>query len=77
MITFKRLDIRPLMARGEEPLTRIRAALARLPAEQGLALVTPFLPAPLIEMLAGEGYQSRVEPAGGGDWVVYFRRSDT
>lgn len=74
-IQFKRLDVRPLVAAGEEPLPAIRRRLGQLKRGQGLAIVAPFLPAPLIELLGSEGYASRVERAGGAAWIVYFWRS--
>lgn len=72
---FKRLDVRPLISRGQEPLSRIRAALDSLDENQGLMLIAPFLPASLIELLGSEGFLSRFEPGKGSDWVVYFWRS--
>lgn len=71
---FRRLDVRPLIARGEHPMAHIRAVLDALHPDQGLMLVAPFLPAPLIELLGSEGYQSRCEPGSQGGWLVYFWR---
>ncbi len=48
-----------------------------LAAGQGLAVVCPFLRAPLIEGLGNDGFHSRVELAGVGGWIVYFGRDDT
>src|ERR1041385_1321896 len=45
---FKRLDVRPLLVRGEEPLPTIRAKVNALKREQGLIVIAPFLPSPLI-----------------------------
>ena len=50
--------------------------LAGLKQEEGLILVAPFLPSPLIEKLGSEGYASKVEPVGAGHWVVYFWREE-
>jgi len=72
---FKRLDVRPLIARGEHPMTHVRAAVEGLHPDQGLMLVAPFLPAPLIEMLGSEGFEFRCEPGRQGDWLVYFWRT--
>ncbi|MBL9175914.1 MAG: DUF2249 domain-containing protein [Verrucomicrobiales bacterium] len=69
---FRRLDVRPLIASGQEPMSRIRAVLASLRDGQGLMLIAPFLPSVLIEVLGSEGFQSRVEPGTGRDWIVYF-----
>ncbi len=38
--------------------------------------VNDFLPSPLIEKLASEGFLSRVERQPGGAWVVHFSRDD-
>ena len=71
---FQRLDVRPLLAEGIEPLPRIRKRIDALKPSEGLVLVAPFLPSPLIELLGSEGFRSRVEKGTGGDWVVYFWR---
>ncbi len=42
---------------------------------EGLVIITPFLPAPLIERLGGEGVASKVERGRGNDWIVYFWRN--
>ena len=75
-VDFKRLDVRGVLARGESPLTVIRRALERLAPGQGLVVLAPFLPSPLIELLRSEGFQSRVESGGGSLWFVYFWRTD-
>ncbi|HEY6166617.1 MAG TPA: DUF2249 domain-containing protein [Verrucomicrobiae bacterium] len=71
---FKRLDVRPLLARGEEPLPTIRARVSALKPDQGLIVIAPFLPSPLIMLLGGEGFKSKVERGGPGEWIVYFWR---
>jgi uncharacterized protein (DUF2249 family) len=71
---FKRLDVRPLLARGEEPFPVIRRRVDALEPGEGLIIVAPFLPSPLIEKLGSEGFASRVERGAGSDWVVYFWR---
>ena len=71
---FKTFDIRPHLARGDEPVSLIRARVDALTAGQGLTLVAPFLPAPLIELLKGEGFHSTAERRGDGAWAVNFWR---
>lgn len=63
-----------MLARGEEPFATIRERLHRLPAGQGLRVVAPFVPAPLIEMLQGEGYASTLERRSDGAWATCFWR---
>src|SRR6266567_8087154 len=58
---FKRFDIRDLLRRGVEPFPEIRQRVDALKANEGLLVVAPFLPSPLIEKLASEGFASKVE----------------
>jgi Uncharacterized conserved protein (DUF2249) len=74
MAKFKRFDVRPLLAAGREPYTAIRKRVDALKAEEGLILLCPFLPSPLIEKLGSEGFLSRVERGEQGAWIVYFWR---
>ena len=71
---FKKFDVRPLLARGGEPFPEIRRRIDALQPDTGLIIVAPFLPSPLIEMLGSEGFKSKVERGGSGDWIVYFWR---
>jgi len=71
---FKTLDVRPHLARGEEPLPLIRAQVQALTAGQGIVVVAPFMPAPLIEMLKSEGFKSTMEHRTDGSWAVKFWR---
>ena len=72
---FKTLDVRPIIARGIEPLPEIRARIHALAPGEGLSVIAPFLPSPLIEKLANEGFQSRVERQV-GSWITYFWRDE-
>lgn len=71
---FRKLDVRPMIARGEQPLARIEQALAKLGTEEALEVHSPFLPAPLIERLSSEGYRYHFEATAPGHWTVYFWR---
>lgn len=74
--SFKRFDVRDLIRRGVEPFPEIRQRVDRLRAEEGLMVVAPFLPSPLIEKLGSEGFASKVERGAGADWMVYFWRDE-
>lgn len=74
MDKFKRLDVRPMLAKGLEPCDAIWNCVESLAPDQGLILVAPFLPSPLIEKLGSEGFQSRVERGEAASWIVYFWR---
>ena len=71
---FKRFDVRDMLSRGVEPFPEIRKRVDALKAGEGLIVVAPFLPSPLVEKLTGEGFASKVERGGGADWLVYFWR---
>jgi hypothetical protein len=73
---FKRFDVRDLIRRGVEPFPKILQRVGRLKAAEGLIIVAPFLPSPLIEKLGSEGFASKVERGPGADWLVYFWRED-
>jgi uncharacterized protein (DUF2249 family) len=73
--TFKTLDVRPIIAKGLEPFPAIRARIEELRPGEGLSVLAPFLPSPLIERLVGEGFQTRVEHQA-GYWITYFWRDE-
>lgn len=72
--SFKTFDVRPLLARGEEPFAAIRARVDALAAGQGVTILAPFMPAPLIELLKSEGFASSLERRTDGAWAVNFWR---
>ncbi len=69
------LDVRPQLARGEEPFPVIRARLAALPFAERLTVIAPFLPSPLIELHRGEGYLTAAEHRADGAWAITFWRA--
>jgi uncharacterized protein (DUF2249 family) len=73
---FKTLDVRTIIAEGVEPFAKIRAAVEALRPGEGLSVLAPFLPSPLIEKLGSEGFQSRVEHQSGTCWVTHFWREE-
>jgi uncharacterized protein (DUF2249 family) len=71
---FKRFDVRPLIKAGVEPFPEIYRRVNALNDGDGLIILAPFLPSPLIEKLGGEGFASKVERGSGADWMVYIWR---
>lgn len=71
------LDVRPLIARGEEPFKKIMAVVAALRPDEGLALTAPCLPAPLIERMQADGFSVRTERGADGTWLTFFSRAST
>lgn len=74
MSQFKRVDVRTMLERGVEPFPEIRKRVDALKPDEGLIVVAPFLPSPLVEKLNSEGFASKVERGSGADWIVYFWR---
>ena len=71
---FKRFDVREMLRDGGEPFPEIRKRVDTLKPDEGLIVVAPFLPSPLIEKLGSEGFASKVGRGQGSDWIVYFWR---
>jgi hypothetical protein len=71
---FKRFDVRGLLQQGVEPFPEIFQRVQALGADDGLIVVAPFLPSPLVERLNGDGFTSKIERGQGADWLVYFWR---
>lgn len=74
MTKFKRFDVRGLLARGVEPFPEIRKRVDSLKGDEGLIVVAPFLPSPLVEKLKSEGFSVKIEKGAGLDWIIYFWR---
>jgi uncharacterized protein (DUF2249 family) len=73
-IQFKKLDVGALLDTGREPFPEIRRLLDALHPGEGLEVVAPFLPSPLIEMLGSEGFEHEFDHEPGGQWVTRFWR---
>lgn len=71
---FKVVDVRPHLARGDEPFALIRSRVDALQAGEGVTIIAPFMPAPLIELLKSEGFRSTMEHRADGAWAVSFWR---
>ena len=77
MAASRILDVRPLIARGEEPFPRVMALVNNTRPGEGFTIVSPFIPAPLIERLQSEGYLVRPEFRADGSWETRFTRPKT
>lgn len=67
---LRRLDVRPLIAGGTDPLTVILDAVATLPASGVLVLDAPFRPAPLLQLLGRRGHRVAAHEVARGHWQV-------
>jgi len=68
------LDARASIEAGEHPMPRVMADLAKLEASQVYELVTPFVPAPLLDLARGRGFASHSVTEAPGLVRSYFRR---
>ena len=68
-----RLDVRPIIARGEDPLEEVLGLLALLAPSGALQLVAPFRPRPLITLLGSRGLAVSAQERAEGDWELIVR----
>jgi len=69
-------DARAAIEAGEHPMQQVMADLARLADGEVYALVTPFVPAPLVDLARGKGYEAVSVTEGEALVRSYFRRAD-
>lgn len=70
----RELDVRDLLANGQEPFRLITGTAREVGEGEAFALVTGFEPLPLYDALAKQGFSHWGEPIGDGDWRVLFHR---
>lgn len=66
------IDVRPVIARGEEPFDLIMSAVNGLEPGQVLVVIAPFEPVPLEGVLSSQGFDYEAAEIGDGDWRVSF-----
>ncbi len=71
----RRHDARPAIEAGEHPMTQVMADLAALPDGAVYLLLTPFVPAPLVDLARGKGYLAHSVTDAEGVVRTYFQRS--
>jgi uncharacterized protein (DUF2249 family) len=69
------LDVRPILARGEEPFDVIMEHAARVPEGGILELVAPFEPLPLYGVLSARGFAHETAELRPGEWRVRFTQT--
>lgn len=68
------LDVRPMLARGDEPFVPIMEAAEQTPAGGLLTIIAPFEPAPLYGVLGERGFSHETTQVAADEWVVQFTR---
>ncbi|MBI5164904.1 MAG: DUF2249 domain-containing protein [Magnetospirillum sp.] len=66
------LDVRPLLAGGEDPFSALLERADKVEFGGLLVVDAPFNPAPLRRVLAARGFSSYGRRIGLGHWRVYF-----
>jgi hypothetical protein len=69
------LDVRPMLAAGEEPFGLIMQSADRIPRGGTLELTAPFEPVPLYAVMRRRGFARSALVRGDAGWVVSFRET--
>lgn len=72
-----RLDVRPILASGRDPLSEIMLVAQDVPRDGVLIVVAPFNPVPLRDLLGRSGFTSSAVALGPQDWEITFCRNGT
>lgn len=75
MLDVTTLDVRPMLAAGEEPFDAIMSAAQGVGAGRVLELTAPFEPVPLYSALGRLGFAHATEARPDGAFVVRFRQT--
>lgn len=68
------LDVRPTLARGDEPFEQIMEAAVGIQPGEWLVIIAPFEPAPLYGVLGAQGFSHAAQRLAADEWVVRFTR---
>ncbi len=66
------LDVRPILARGDEPFVPIMEAAEQTPVGATLTIIAPFEPAPLYGVLGERGFSHQTTEVAPDEWIVHF-----
>lgn len=66
-------DARPMLERGGHPLDRVLQDVGELAPGEVLELITPFVPAPLIDIVRARGLEVHSAMVAPGECFTYFR----
>lgn len=70
----KRFDARSMIEAGQQPMGRVLTQVKELSAGEIYELTTPFIPAPLIDMVKKKGFAAWTKPASPNTFLTYFCR---
>ena len=70
------LDVRPIIAKGNDPFKEIMETVNKLSTEQTLEIINSFEPIPLINKLKREGFITWTEKSEAEVVHTYFKKSN-
>jgi len=70
------LDVRPILANGNDPFNEIMAVVQKLEKGQTLQIINTFQPIPLINKLENNGYKSWTEQPEIGVYHTFFKKEE-
>jgi hypothetical protein len=70
---YRSLDSRQIIESGGHPLDQVMQGVAELAPGEVYELITPFVPAPLIDLVRKEGCETSCVTVGPGEFRTYFR----
>jgi hypothetical protein len=68
----KRLDARPIIEQGGHPLGEVLTGVGDLQPGEIFQLITPFMPAPLIEKVVAQGFDNWSDKKAEDHFINYF-----
>lgn len=72
--TTTTLDVRPTLARGDEPFVEIMETAEKIKAGETFTLIAPFEPVPLYSVLGERGFSHETTQVAPDKWVIQFTR---
>ncbi len=68
----QKLDARPIIEAGEQPINRVMRELKKLKQDEIYELITPFMPAPLMDMAKKLGFRVWSKPEKEAVFRTFF-----
>lgn len=72
----KSLDIREMLNAGEQPVNQVISDLNKLQPNEIFEVISPFIPAPLIDKATSLNINHWVQQLGNEEFKVYFLKED-
>ena len=68
----QKLDARPIIEAGKQPINQVMNELKKLQENEIYELITPFVPAPLIDMAKKQGFRAWSQQQNAAVFRTYF-----